>query len=77
MDLRLRNNGMCKLRFYRREALRVQRLCIGHNEEPENPDDSDDGDDADDSDFKTPSEEAPAPRNNHPQKELSLFDDEE
>ena len=46
-------------------------------EEPENPDDSDDGDDADDSDFKTPSEEAPAPRNNHPQKELSLFDDEE
>ncbi len=45
-------------------------------EEPENPDDSDDADDADDSDFETPSEEVPAPRNNQPLEELSLFDDE-
>ena len=46
-------------------------------EEPDNSEYSEDSDDSDDSDLPTPSEEAPAPRNNQPQKELSLFDDEE
>ena len=46
-------------------------------EESDNSEYSEDSDDSDDSDLQTPSEEAPAPRNNQPQEELSLFDDEE